>query len=123
LPLTAEVRFSLPCRSSAVAADRHGATRSGTRIINDGTGVTRWRSTRQRDKVECLRERGDDKDPNRSKEQRLGSRKCSPRITGASAIDQPMTRFHAMPTMGIGCSSSDSRSWLVVEKKSRIMGL
>ena len=25
-----------------------------------------------RDKVECLRERGDDKDPNRSKKQRLG---------------------------------------------------
>ena len=43
-------------------------------ILNDGTGVTRWRSTRQRDKVECLRERGDDKDPNRSKEQQLGAR-------------------------------------------------
>ena len=69
-----------------------------------------------RDKVECLRERGDDKDPNRSKEQRLGSKKCSQRITGGCAIDQPMTRFHAMPTMGIGWSSSDSRSWLVVEK-------
>lgn len=27
---------------------------------------------RQRDKVECLHERGDDKDPNGSKEQRLG---------------------------------------------------